>query len=201
MDFTEDCLASGRKFRTASLKDDGTRACPAILVDPALPGWRVVGMLDQAAGERGCPDMPVVDNGPEFRGRELERRAPEPGVKLFLIDPGQPMPNASIERFHGRGREECLDQSWFTSLTEARRIIEAWRAASHGQRPRTSLRMATSAAVAAARPFVGRQRASALEVGEARPCRRRPLPTSRQRCYRPATDAPDARPYHGGRVK
>ena len=104
MDFTEDCLASGRKFRTASLKDDGTRACPAILVDPALPGWRVVGMLDQAAGERGCPDMPVVDNGPEFRGRELERRAPEPGVKLFLIDPGQPMPNASIERFHGRGR-------------------------------------------------------------------------------------------------
>ena len=127
-----------------------------ILVDPALPGSRVVGMLDQAAGERGCPDMPVVDNGPEFRGRGLERRAPEPGVKLFLIDPGQPMPNASIERFHGRGREECLDQSRCTGLAEARRVIEAWRAASHGQRPRTSLRMRTPAAVAAARPFIRR---------------------------------------------
>src|SRR3954470_10209396 len=38
------------------------------------------------------------------------------------------MQNASIESFNGRFREECLDQSWFTSLAEARRVIEAWRA-------------------------------------------------------------------------
>ena len=37
------------------------------------------------------------------------------------------MQNGSIESFNGRFREECLDQSWFTSLAEARRIIEAWR--------------------------------------------------------------------------
>jgi hypothetical protein len=51
------------------------------------------------------------------------------------------MRNASIESFNGRFREECLDQSWFTSLTEARRVIEAWRLDYNEQRPHTSLRM------------------------------------------------------------
>lgn len=157
LDFTEDYLASGRKFRTANLKDDCTRECPAILVDFSLPGSRVVGMLDRAAGERGYPDMLVVDNGPELRGRDLDRWAHEHGVKLFFIDPGKPMQNGSIESFNGRFREECLDQSWFTSLPEARRVIEAWRLDYNLHRPHTSLRMRTPAAFAAARPFVKRR--------------------------------------------
>jgi putative transposase len=153
LDFTEDCLANGRRFRTANLKDDCTRECPAIAVDFSLPGQRVVGMLEDVARERGYPDMLVVDNGPELRGRELDRWAHDHGVRLFFIDPGKPMQNASIESFNGRFREECLDQSWFTSLTEARRVIEAWRVDYNEQRPHTSLRMRTPAAFAAARPF------------------------------------------------
>lgn len=169
LDFTEDCLASGRKFRTANLKDDCTRECPTILVDFSLPGSRVVGMLEDAAGQRGYPDMLVVDNGPEFRGRELDRWAFEHGVKLFFIDPGKPMQNGSIESFNGRFREECLDQSWFTSLAEARRVIEAWRVDYNQHRPHTSLRMATPAVFAQARPFVRRQRAPALELDKGSP--------------------------------
>jgi putative transposase len=125
LDFTEDRLASGRKFRTANLKDDCTRECPAIAVDFSLPGARVVALLDGAARDRGYPDMLVVDNGPELRGRDLDRWAYDHGVKLFFIDPGKPMQNGSIESFNGRFREECLDPSWFTSLAEARRVIEA----------------------------------------------------------------------------
>jgi putative transposase len=166
LDFTEDCLASGRKFRTANLKDDCTRECPAIAVDFSLPGPRVVTLLDDAARARGYPDMLVVDNGPELRGRDLDRWAHENGVKLFFIDPGKPMQNASIESFNGRFREDCLDQCWFTSLAEARRVIEAWRIDYNRERPHTSLQMATPAAFAAARPFVRRQRGSALELGE-----------------------------------
>jgi transposase InsO family protein len=49
-----------------------------------------------------------------------------------------------------------LDQSWFTSLPEARRVIEAWRRDYNLHRPHTSLR--TPAAFAAARPFIKRQR-------------------------------------------
>ena len=118
------CLASGRKFRTANLKDDCTRECPIILADLSLPGSRVVGMLEDVAGKRGYPDMLVVDNGPEFRGRELDRWAYQNGVKLLFIDPGKPKQNASIESFNGQFREECFDWSWFTSLAEARRVIE-----------------------------------------------------------------------------
>ena len=77
--------------------------------------------------KRSYPDVLVVDNGPELRGRDLDRWAHDHGVKLFFIDPGKPMQNGSIESFNGRFREECLDQSWFTSLAEARRVIEAWR--------------------------------------------------------------------------
>jgi putative transposase len=153
LDFTEDCLANGRKFRTANLKDDCTRECPAILVDFSLPGQRVVIMLEDVARERGYPDMLVVDNGPELRGRDLDRWAHDHGVKPFFIDPGKPMQNGSIESFNGRFREECLDQSWFTSLPEARRIIEAWRLDDNQHRPHTSLRMRTPTAFAAARPF------------------------------------------------
>jgi putative transposase len=153
LDFTEDCLANGRRFRTVNLKDDCTRECPAILVDFSLPGQRVVGMLDDVARERGYPDMLVVDNGPELRGRELDRWAHDHGVRLFFIDPGKPVQNASIESFNGRFRDECLDQSWFTSLAEAQRVIEAWRLDYNERRPHTSLRMRTPAAFAATRPF------------------------------------------------
>ena len=157
LDFTEDCLANGRRFRTANLKDDCTRECPAILVDFSLPGQRVVGMLEDVARERGHPDMLVVDNGPELRGRDLDRWAHDHGVRLFSIDPGKPMQNGSIESFNGRFRDECLDPSWFTSLAEARRIIEAWRLDYNSHRPHTSLRMRTPAGFAAARPFVKRR--------------------------------------------
>ncbi|HET9348677.1 MAG TPA: DDE-type integrase/transposase/recombinase, partial [Arthrobacter sp.] len=106
LDFTEDRLADGRRFRTANLKDDCTRECPATLVDFSLPGQRVAGMLEGVARERGYPDVLVVDNGPELRGRELDGWAHDHGVRLLFIDPGKPMQNGSIESFNGRFRED-----------------------------------------------------------------------------------------------
>ena len=38
------------------------------------------------------------------------------------------MQNAFIESFNGKFRDECLNQNWFVSLDDARRMIEAWRA-------------------------------------------------------------------------
>ena len=151
LDFTEDALASGRKFRTANLKDDCTRECPAIEVDLSLPAFRVVAMLERAGAERGFPETLVVDNGPELRGRALEEWAWKRGVKLFFIDPGKPVQNAYIESFNGRFREECLNLHWFTGLAEARRIIEAWRVDYNEQRPHSSLDYRTPAEFAAAR--------------------------------------------------
>jgi hypothetical protein len=38
-----------------------------------------------------------------------------------------PVQNAHIESFQGLFRAECPNESWFLTLEDARRIIEAWR--------------------------------------------------------------------------
>ncbi len=48
-------------------------------------------------------------------------------VKLDFIEPGKPTQNGQIESFNGRFRAECLDQEWFGSLQQARKMIEALR--------------------------------------------------------------------------
>jgi len=155
MDFTRDSLASGRKFRTLNLMDGYTREAPRIEVDTSLPGLRVVRMLEGVAQERGLPEAIQVDNGPEFISRAVDQWAYAHGVVLHFIEPGKPVQNAFIESFNGKFRDECLNQNWFVSLEDARRIIEAWRMDYNTVRPRSSLRYLTRkefAASVAARP-------------------------------------------------
>ena len=167
LDFTMDALANGRKFRTANLKDDCTRECPAIDVALSLPGSRVVEMLERVARERGYPDVLTVDNGPELRGRALDGWAFDHGVELYFIDPGKPTQNAYIESFNGRFREECLNLHWFTTLAEAQRIIENWRIDYNEQRPHSSLKYQTPEEFAASRPFHKTQWAATPALWEA----------------------------------
>jgi len=102
LNFTSDALANRRKFRTANLKDDCTRECPAIEVDFSLPGKRVVELLNWVAREHGYPDILIVDNRPELSGRALNAWADDNGVQLYFIDPGKPTQNAYIESFNRR---------------------------------------------------------------------------------------------------
>jgi putative transposase len=44
-----------------------------------------------------------------------------------LIEPGSPTQNAYVESFNGTFRDECLDENWFESLSQAREIIKIWR--------------------------------------------------------------------------
>ncbi len=161
LDFTMDSLANGAKFRTANLKDDCTRECPAIDVALSLPGTRVVEMLERVARERGYPDVITLDNGPELRGRALDGWAQRHNVELYFIDPGKPTQNAYIESFNGRFRQECLNLNWFTTLAEAQSIIEDWRIDYNEHRPHSSLKYRTPKEFAASRPLHKAQWASA----------------------------------------
>ena len=61
-------------LRALNVVDDFTRECLAIKVDAALPGLRVARVLNRLAIERGgLPKEIVVDNGPEFRGKVLDK--------------------------------------------------------------------------------------------------------------------------------
>jgi putative transposase len=139
MDFVSDALGDGRKFRALTIVDDFTRESPAIEVDTSLPGERVVRVLEQLGATRGLPKAIVCDNGPEFRGEALDQWADRRGVALQFIQPGKPIQNAFAESFNGRFRDECLNESWFVSLTDARQTIEAWRVDYNVARPHSSL--------------------------------------------------------------
>jgi putative transposase len=139
MDFIEDRLVTGRKFRTFNVVDAFSRKGLASEVDTSLPGARVVQVLDRLAETRGRPKELILDNGPEFIGRALDQWADSRGVRLRFIAPGKPVQNAHIESFHGRFRDECLNESWFLTLADARRIIEAWRQDYNTVRPHSAL--------------------------------------------------------------
>jgi putative transposase len=139
MDFASDSLCTGRKFRALVIVDDYTKESPAIEVDTSIPGARVVKVLDRLAEIRGLPEVITVDNGPEFAGKAMDEWAYRRGVKLNFIRPGKPIENAYAESFIGRLRDECLNLNWFTTINEARGIIEDWRMDYNGVRPHSSL--------------------------------------------------------------
>ena len=139
MDFVSDGLGLGRRFRALTIVDDYTRECPAIEVDTSLGGVRVVRVLDRLMEIRGLPEVITVDNGPEFAGRALDEWAYRQGVHLNFIRPGKPVENAYVESFNGKLRDECLNENWFTTLNEARMIIEDWRKDYNQFRPHSSL--------------------------------------------------------------
>ncbi len=145
MDFMQDCLADGRRFRVLTIVDDFTRECPAIEVDTSIPGARVVRVLERLAFTRGLPQLIVSDNGSEFTGRVLDAWSNRRGIKLHFIDPGRPMQNAFVESFNGKFRDELLDQNWFTDLPDAKTKIESWRQTYNTVRRHSSLNDTTPA--------------------------------------------------------
>jgi hypothetical protein len=53
------------------------------------------------------------------------------------------MQNGHVESFNGKLRDECLNTHWFTSLRQARDIIESWRTDYNQVRPHSALGYAT----------------------------------------------------------
>jgi len=139
-DFVHDALFWGRKIRMLTVEDAFTREALAIEVDTSLSGVRVARVLDRVTEERGAvPQVLVLDNGPELTSRALDQWAYKRGVRLHFIDPGKPQQNGFIESFNGKLRDECLNEHWFLSLADARRIVEDWRLDYNQNRPHSSL--------------------------------------------------------------
>jgi len=139
VDFMGDTLSNARTFRTFNVVDNFSRECLALEVDSSLPGLRVVRVLERLVRERGVPEALVLDNGPEFTSKALDLWAHQSGVHLHFIRPGRPVENAFVESFNGKFRDECLNQNWFISLSDARAQIEAWRLDYNLRRPHSAL--------------------------------------------------------------
>jgi putative transposase len=139
LDFVADVLESGRRFRAFNVEDQFTRAGLAIEVDTSLPSARIVRVLDRLVAEHGKPAMIISDNGTELTSNTMLKWTEINGIEWHYIAPGKPQQNGFMESFNGKLRDECLNEQVFTSLAEAKRIIECWRIDYNTARPHSSL--------------------------------------------------------------
>jgi putative transposase len=139
IDFMNDTLWDGRKFRLLNIIDDYNREVLAIEADISLPTLRVIRTLDYLKEFRGLPEMIRVDNGPEFISHKLDGWCRENKITLVFIQPGKPMQNAYVERCNGNIRKELLNVYVFTSLSEVREKAEEWMLDYNHERPHKSL--------------------------------------------------------------
>ena len=150
LDFVSDMLETGRRFRVFNVEDQFTRRGLGVEIDTSLPGRRIVRVLDRLVAAWGKPSMIVSDNGTELTCNAMLKWTTDMSVAWHYIQPGKPMQNGFMESFNGKLRDECLNEHVFSSLAEARRLIEAWRVDYNEVRPHSSLAYRTPEEFAAA---------------------------------------------------
>jgi len=139
-DFMVDRTADGRAFRILNIIDKYTRECLAILIDRRITSQDVIDKLFQLFVFRGVPDHIRSDNGPEFTARVIRAWLNRLGVSTLFIERGSPWENGYIESFNGKLRDEFLNREIFTTLAEARILIEGWRKEYNQERPHSALK-------------------------------------------------------------
>jgi putative transposase len=120
MDFVSDSFTDGRRFRVFAVVDDFSRECLGLIADTSLSGASCCPRT--RANHRTPPGKPAVcvsDNGTEFTSMAILKWSQERRVGWHYIAPGKPQQNAFAESFIGRLRDECLNETAFSSLIEA----------------------------------------------------------------------------------
>jgi len=139
LDFVSDAFTDGRRFRVLAVVDDFTRECLALVADTSLSGLRVARELDAIIGRRGRPLTIVSDNGTELTSMAILKWCQESGIEWHYIAPGKPMQNGFVESFNGSFRDECLNETLFSSMAQARAQIATWKEDYNRNRPHSSL--------------------------------------------------------------
>jgi len=138
-DFVIARTADGRAFRILNIIDEYTRECLAILVKRHITSQDVIDQLFELIIFRGIPEHIRSDNGPEFTAKAVRNWLNRLSVKTLFIEPGSPWENGYIESFNGKLRDELLNREIFTTLIEAKVLIEQWRREYNQIRPHSSL--------------------------------------------------------------
>ena len=139
LDFVQDTLYCGKRFRTLNILDEGTRECLAIEVDTSLPAARLIRVLERLKEERGLPGQIRVDNGPELISTIFYDWCQQHAINVAYIQPGKPQQNAFVERFNGSFRREFLDAYLFHNLHQVREMAWTWMLDYNDERPHESL--------------------------------------------------------------
>lgn len=139
LDFVSDAFTDGSRFRILAVVDDFTRESIALIADTSLSGARVARELSILGEQRGYPNTIVSDNGTEFTSTAILKWVQDVGINWHYIQPGKPTQNAFIESFNGRLRDECLNETIFSSLKDARFELNRWKNDYNHVRPHSAL--------------------------------------------------------------
>ena len=71
--------------------------------------------------------LSVSDNGTEITSMAVLKWCQETGVEWHYIAPCKPMQNAFVKSFKERFRDECLNETLFSDLRQARLTLQNWK--------------------------------------------------------------------------
>ena len=108
-----------RRPKLFTVVDDFTRESLCLVPDKSLSGARAARELEAVIARRGRPLLCVSDNGTELTSMAILQWCQDRQVGWHYIAPGKPQQNAFAESFNGRLRDECLNETLFTSLAQA----------------------------------------------------------------------------------
>ena len=149
LDFVSDALTDGRRFRILCIVDDYSRECLALVTDTSLSGNRVARELDIIIARKGKPKTIVSDNGTELTSMAILKWTQDSTVDWHYTAPGKPTQNAFVESFNGKLRDECLNETLFTSVRHARIELALWQYDYNHVRPHSAHGGKTPAEIAA----------------------------------------------------
>lgn len=138
-DFMVERTTNGKAFRILNIIDEFTRVCLAVRVARKISAQDVLDELFKLFVFRGIPEHLRSDNGPEFTAKAVRKWLNQLGVKTLFIEKGSPWENGYIESFNGKMRDELLDREIFTTLEEAKVLIEQWRKHYNQVRPHSAM--------------------------------------------------------------
>jgi putative transposase len=138
-DFMVERTTDGRAFRVLNIIDEFTRESLSSKVNRKISSQDVIDELFNLFISRGIPEHIRSDNGPEFTAKAVRNWLERLGVKTLFIEPGSPWENGYVESFNGKLRDELLDREIFTTLEEAKVLIEQWRRDYNQIRPHSAL--------------------------------------------------------------
>ena len=119
--------------------DEFTRRCVAVVFERRLNSDNVLHCLTELFVQQGPPDHIRSDNGSEFTAHAVRDWLGRIGVKTLYIEPGSPWENGYNESFNSKLRDEILNTEIFSTLKEAKVLIERWRHHYNTIRPHSSL--------------------------------------------------------------
>ena len=137
-DFVKEHTENGKAFRVLNIIDEYTRECLATVVDRSIKSEDVLNQLFNLFVFRGVPEHIRSDNGPEFTAKAVRKWLNQMEVKTLFIEPGSPWENGYIESFNGKMRDELLNREIFTTLEEAKVLINQWRREYNQIRPHSA---------------------------------------------------------------